>query len=98
MSACNLFFSDAVPGYALLDATKSLFLCELLDRSSLDHAATCVDHSCLFILISFVSSLWWEMKSRGGQRQCRKVKNVSVTAWQEAGSFLQIAGYMKVEP
>lgn len=77
---CNLFFSGIVPGSAILDASKSLFLCELLDRISHDHATSSVDHSCLFIITSFMFSLWWEMKSRGGQSQCRKVKNVSVTA------------------
>lgn len=77
---CNLFFSDIVPGSAILDASKSLFLGELLDRISLDCATASVDHSSPFIVASFVFSLWWEMKSRGGQSQCREVKNVSVTA------------------
>lgn len=51
-----------------------------LDRISLDHATSSVDHSCLFIITSFMLSLWWEMKSRGGQSQRREAKNVSVTA------------------
>jgi len=96
VAVCNLFFCDLGAGYAILNASRSQFLCELLDRNSLDHATASVDHSCRLIVTSFVFSLWWEMKSRGGQSRCRRVKNVSVTAWQEADSFLQIAGYTKV--
>lgn len=29
---CDLFFSDIVPGSAILNASKSLYLCELSDR------------------------------------------------------------------
>lgn len=64
---CNLFFRAIVPGRAIPDAPKSLFLCQLLGRTCLEHAAPSVDH----IITSFIIFFFFggKLKSRGGQSQ-----------------------------
>lgn len=86
---CNLFFCDTVSGHAIFDITESLYLYRLWIGSVSNTLLLLLTTSLLPFFFFFF--LCWEMKSRGGQSQSGKVKNVSVAAQQDAG-------YVRAEP
>lgn len=73
---CNLFFRAIVPGCAIPDAAKSLFLCHLLGRICLEHAAPSVDHIITSFIIFFFFSGKLKKQRRAEPEPSGKLKMV----------------------